>query len=389
MKAAFASLARWFFKASYRICCFLPRRNEVLFLSRQVDEPGYNFRSLGSEFQRRGWIVSYLTKRLSKRAVASYSFHVVREIYHLARCRVCVLDRYDPVVGLLDFDCEAADGANIELAGSALLHTEFPGQPVVLQLWHAFGAFKKFGFQSLDTPEGHSTRTAQSFGIHRNYSWIVCTGEQNRAAYAEAFSYPIERIVALGLPEYDDLLEKRKAIDKTTVENERCVRVQFAPTLRKSDDSPHPFRELRRVWDDSLLGEDVEVAWSFHPLEEGAGASLNVSEALLEADLVVTDYSSIVYEAYVLGKRAAFYVPDIDDYRRSPGLNADPGKLAPRLAFSTQEELVEFIQDVAQGRRPYPQEDFERFVGSTFDDCSPHMESRIVDFIEGRLRSSE
>ena len=101
MKAAFASLARWFFKASYRICCFLPRRNEVLFLSRQVDEPGYNFRSLGSEFQRRGWIVSYLTKRLSKRAVASYSFHVVREIYHLARCRVCVLDRYDPVVGLL------------------------------------------------------------------------------------------------------------------------------------------------------------------------------------------------------------------------------------------------------------------------------------------------
>ena len=205
----------------------------------------------------------------------------------------------------------------------------------------------------------------------------------------EAFSYPIERIVALGLPEYDDLLEKRKAIDKTTVENERCVRVLFAPTLRKSDDSPHPFRELRRVWDDSLLGEDVEVAWSFHPLEEGAGASLNVSEALLEADLVVTDYSSIVYEAYVLGKRAAFYVPDIDDYRRSPGLNADPGKLAPRLAFSTQEELVEFIQDVAQGRRPYPQEDFERFVGSTFDDCSPHMESRIVDFIEGRLRSSE
>ena len=148
MKAAFASLARWFFKASYRICCFLPRRNEVLFLSRQVDEPGYNFRSLGSEFQRRGWIVSYLTKRLSKRAVASYSFHVVREIYHLARCRVCVLDRYDPVVGLLDFDCEAADGANIELAGSALLHTEFPGQPVVLQLWHAFGAFKKFGFQT-------------------------------------------------------------------------------------------------------------------------------------------------------------------------------------------------------------------------------------------------
>ena len=89
----------------------------------------------------------------------------------------------------------------------------------------------------------------------------------------------------------------------------RAVRAYVTEKRRFSSS----FRELRRVWDDSLLGEDVEVAWSFHPLEEGAGASLNVSEALLEADLVVTDYSSIVYEAYVLGKRAAFYVPDIDD----------------------------------------------------------------------------
>ncbi|WP_180953097.1 CDP-glycerol glycerophosphotransferase family protein [Eggerthella timonensis] len=383
MKGAFASLARWIFKALYRVCCVCSRRDEVLFLSRQVDEPGYNFKALGDEFERRGWQVLYLTKRLSKRATVPYSLHVVREVYHLARCRVCVLDRYDPVVGLLDFDCEHAGGFDGGSAASQPLHEEFPCLPIIVQLWHAFGAFKKFGFQSLDTPEGHPTRIAQSFGIHRNYSWVVCTGEQNRKAFGEAFSYPIDRIVALALPEYDDLLQKRKAMEVARrLEDGRPFRVLFAPTLRKREASPHPFKELREVWDDSSVGADVEVVWSFHPLESGNGAALSVSKALLEADCVVTDYSSIVYEAYVLGKPVAFYVPDIESYRLSPGLNADPCELAPSIAFLDRERLASFLRDTASDRAAYPQSEFDRFVGSTFDGCEPGTAKRIADFIE-------
>lgn len=385
MRTAFALAAKAVFNVWYRLCCLVPRRNEVLFCSRQANEPSYNFQSIGDECERRGWKVSYLTKRLSKRAVVSFAGHVVREIYHLARCRVCVLDRYDPVVGLLDFDCEPLELETAHPAEEAM-HAEFPRHPMVVQLWHAFGAFKKFGFQSLDTPEGHPTSTAESYGIHRNYSWIVCTGEQNRAAFAEAFSYPAERIVPFGLPEYDDLLAKRQ---KAEAGNSSVTRVLFAPTLRKDDGSPHPFRDLEEAWDDSLVGEGVEVVWSFHPLEAGGGASLSVSEALLEADYVITDYSSIVYEAYVLGKRVAFYVPDIDDYRRSPGLNSDPVALAPRLAFDDPGKLMRFIEELVQGRISYPQEDLERFVGTTFDQSSSGISKRIVDFIEDRLTEME
>ncbi|MBP3866403.1 MAG: hypothetical protein J6D25_01150, partial [Eggerthellaceae bacterium] len=38
-----------------------------------------------------------------------------------------------------------------------------------------------------------------------NYSWVVCSGEQCRPAFAEAFSCPVERVVALDRPEYDEL----------------------------------------------------------------------------------------------------------------------------------------------------------------------------------------
>lgn len=385
MKALLPSIAGAVFNVLYALCCAVQkRRDEVLFLSRQFDEPSYNFKAVGDGFERRGWEVVYLTKRLSKRSVVPYCFHVLREIKHLARCRVCFLDRYDPVVGLLNFACE-----DVSYADSAALHTEFPREPVIVQLWHAFGAFKKFGYQSLGTIEGHSPETARLFGIHRNYSWVLCTGESSRLPFAEAFSYPVERVVPLGLPEYDKLRAIREE-HAAKAQGERAaacrpLKVLFAPTLRKSVESRHPFRELRQLWGevpDNLAG--VEITWSFHPLEEGAGAAVDVSEALLDCDIVVTDYSSIVYEAYVLGKLFAFYVPDLDEYRESPGLNADPAKLAPEIVFFDERALRDFLAGIAilapeERSRRYAKS-LDGFAGSVFKGCSDNTAAAIADF---------
>lgn len=387
MKAAFVAVAKAVFNLLYRLFCMQKRRDEALFVSRQFNEPSYNFRAVGDELERRGWEVVYLTKRLSKLSVVPYAFHVVREIFHLARCRVCFLDRYDPVVSLLDFVCE-----DVTRCDSSAAHTEFPREPVVVQLWHAFGAFKKFGYQSLGTVEGHSPETARLFGIHRNYSWIICTGESSRAPFAEAFSYPIERVLSLGLPEYDKLcavraeLEKKRAAEPN--DGERPLKVLFAPTLRKSSESRHPFRELKQEWD-ALAGglENIEVVWSFHPLEEGAGAAIDVSSALLDCDIVVTDYSSIVYEAYALGKLFAFYVPDLEEYRKSPGLNADPAQRCPEITFADADSLKAFLERVVTCS---PKGDVEaykvaasRFIGDVFDSRAPNLAAAIAGFVEG------
>lgn len=385
MKALLPSIAGAVFNMLYALCCAVQkRRDEVLLLSRQFDEPSYNFKAVGDEFERRGWEAVYLTKRLSKRSVVPYCFHVLREIKHLARCRVCFLDRYDPVVGLLEFACE-----DVSYADSAALHTEFPCEPVIVQLWHAFGAFKKFGYQSLGTIEGHSPETARLFGIHRNYSWVLCTGESSRLPFAEAFSYPVERVVPLGLPEYDKLRAIREE-HAAKAQGERAaacrpLKVLFAPTLRKSAESRHPFRELRQLWGeapDNLAG--VEITWSFHPLEEGVGAAVDVSEALLDCDIVVTDYSSIVYEAYALGKLFAFYVPDLDEYRESPGLNADPAKLAPEITFFDERALRDFLAGIAilapeERSRRYAKS-LDGFAGSVFKGCPDNTAVAIADF---------
>lgn len=412
LKSVFVGTARVVFNGLYKHHTKRQgqtREKLALFVSRQMDIPSENFRAVGDALECCGWKVVYHTKRLTKKTLVSYTAHVLQEIAYIARASVVILDRYDPVVSLLDVSCETSlvpssqTGIQIPVGkplphdehyrsvSSACVHRQFPVQPVVIQLWHAFGSFKKFGYQSLNTLEGHSAQTARIFRIHRNYSWVVCTSEENRLAFAEAFSIPPERVVPLGLPEFDTLVAKRANRESPMVKGAlqtSCLsvpsdpmRVLFAPTLRKSSVSTHPFHDLEAWWEDHPSSA-VQPLWSYHPLERGVGAATDVAFGLEQADIVVTDYSSLVYEAYVLGKPVLFYVPDIDAYRLSPGLNTDPLIRCPQLCFTDPSALQAALQKLAENPASYPQGGFDAFVGSAFSEASSQSAQRIAAFID-------
>ena len=382
-KRAFVACSRLFFTCAYRRRCKREQRgNEIVFLSRQTSQPSYDFAELAAEFTRRGWKAHLFVKKVSPRNLVAYTAHALHEIDLLARCRIAVLDRYDPIVSLLDFDCEPVP------PGSDALHRDFPRLPVVIQLWHAFGAYKKFGYQSLDTPEGHPAESARIFSIHRNYSWVVCSGGCARAAFAEAFACPPERVVALDRPEYDELAAMRASLEGERAAGAR-LRVLMSPTLRKSRESAHPFRDLHGSKDRLERRVDADFTWSFHPLEDGLPAPNDVPAALRESDVVVTDYSSIVYEACLLGKMIVFYVPDIDEFRVSPGLNADPQLLCPALCAYDEDGLAALLSRFAADPGSYPAGELARFAATGFDDAidrtSGTAASRFADFALARL----
>lgn len=348
MKRLFARLSKLVFNLLYKLACLMQshRRDEVLFLSRQTNDPSYDFKELAREFEECGWKARIHVRKLSRRSIVPYTIHVLKEIVYLSQCKLVILDRYDPVVSLIDFKCEPVDPRDRR---EGIVHYEFPAEPVVIQIWHAFGAFKKFGYQSMGTAEGHTKEAFESFCIHRNYSWIICSGEGCKEAFAEAFSYPIERIVVARRPEYDKLIRLREELDRADRPTKEKQTVLFAPTLRKSDESEHPFRDLyeNRAFLEKEL--DANLVWSFHPLESGLPAPGDVSEALLDADIVVTDYSSIIYEAYLLGKKTLFYVPDVECYRKTPGLNADPLELCPGASAGSLERIKELLVSALDG----------------------------------------
>ena len=387
-KGMAAGVARLVFNGLYRLFCLSGRKNEVLFVSRKADEPSYDYLECGAAFEQRGLKPVYLSQHFKGSSTVAYSRLVLKELYHLARCKVCVIDRYDPAVSLLNFKCES-------VAGSSAGHNELPVEPVVIQLWHAFGAFKKFGCQSLDVAEGHSSEEARRFSIHRNNSWVVCSGEGARAAFAEAFDCPIERVVPLSRPEYRKLLELKRQACSVAEEGVKPVAL-FAPTIRKYDKAANPFDALKISGFDRSAVLSYDISWSDHPLTSGGDAKGDVPTGLLSCQMVVTDYSSIVYEAYLLGKMVLFYVPDIEHYRVSPGLNVDPEEMCPSLVARTEDELSSKLSAWLACPEEYPWDEMECFVGSAFEGSGCNPAEEIATFIYqaypglfGRLEAAE
>ena len=108
--------------------------------------------------------------------------------------------------------------------------------------------------------------------------------------------------------------------------------------------------------------------------------------SLIDADIVITDYSSIVYEAYLLGKMVGFYIPDIAHYRSSPGLNADPALLCPGITASSPRELADLLEQWSTDHEAYPHDELERFIGDSFIGCSSNPAEDIASFAIARVK---
>ena len=113
-------------KGIYAVVKLIPPRDKVTFISRQSDEPGIDIRLLAQAIKDRK--PKYDTVILSKKLNgASYIFHILKQIYHISTSKVVILDSY----------C---------IAISVLNHKK---SLQVIQMWHAMGSMKKFGYAKI------------------------------------------------------------------------------------------------------------------------------------------------------------------------------------------------------------------------------------------------
>lgn len=392
MRQAAVRILSALLNAWYGVCRLGGRRREALFLTRQSDTMSPDFQLLARELaERGGWTAAVRAKMVGEGAggALALAWRMFGDVRALSRCNICFVEGYNPALSLLDMECEHGpdDGATV--------NDRFPTDPVVMQVWHAAGHFKKFGFEAIGTPEGRSEEDARMFHMHRNYSWIACSGEGARSGFAEAFGYPVSRVVALGHPSFDELydppdqaLARVRAAYPQLAGTEKPI-IVFAPTLRRLRDGD-PFQDLRAALRDDPRSSAYEMVWSLHPVSiRGADAHVTTRDLLRCASLLVTDYSSVVYDAAILGVPFAFYTPDIEGYRVSPGLATDPARLAPSLCLSSPGGLLDFLDtafDRGMGAADGLAEEREAFIGTTLSACGPGSAKRIVDFAIAHAR---
>lgn len=331
------------FALIYYICCVFPRKkNKVFCIMTHDSSNGSNVGVVMEELQKHGGYTFALLKKDERDQVTKQGklakmldFFFCKP-YHMATASYILQD-------------------NIFLP---MAYMKFPKKVKIVQLWHGTGTIKKFG-QSVNVGElGMLEKAADSTITH-----LIINGEATREIYQEAFGVKEDQIFELGLPR-TDLLFDSLACEKRKKEfydrypellGKRLV--LYAPTFRDDEiGDPKLALELesmvRSLPEDMYLGLKLHpfVARNFHeiPLSDTVKNRVyhlsdekDINQLLIVAYVLITDYSSVIFEYCVLRKPILFYAYDFEEFeKKQRGFYKDYPEFVPGDVVYTQEELV-------------------------------------------------
>ena len=378
MNDALVVVRIWLVRIGFALGSLLPLRRRVVLATAHSDPIDGNLAAIRRELGARSPAIG--VRVLAHRPRPGFAgklaavLPAVRAGYQLARARAFIVDDYFfPIYAI----------------------RPRPGTTIV-QVWHASGALKKFGYSLGDKSFGADAAVLRHVNIHANYDLCLVSSQRFAPFYAEAFGLPVERFTArLGIPRSDDLLDPawRDAAATATragyaLPAGRRV-LLYAPTFRGDRTTEARYAaglDLRRLRE--VIGAEWLVLLRLHPFvraglrldDELAGFVVDVSDhpdihALMTvADLFVTDYSSAIYEWSLLGRPAAFFAPDLAAYQRERGFYTDYGATMPGPIFDSTDALAAYV---AAGE--FDASAVQRFAESSFDVADGQASRRFVD----------
>ncbi len=262
----------------------------------------------------------------------------------------------------------------------------------LLQIWHACGAFKKFG---LDAPS--KITKAEEIATHSQYSAVAVTAEKCRKAYASAFGVSENICLPLGLSRTDELLRnsdklKEEIFGKYPYFRDKKIYL-YAPTFREINGERfeyNPEIDWRKL--SEALADDEVFVIRRHPVmnyklcAESYNNIIDLSDestlALTAAcDVIITDYSSVIYDACLLDVPCVFYCPDYKDYERGFYLEF-PDDL-PGEMVTDGNNLLNIIRKTKENP---PVDRIRKFRNEQIEMCDGHSTERTVELINSWLQ---
>ncbi|MFI6296349.1 CDP-glycerol glycerophosphotransferase family protein [Nonomuraea sp. NPDC050790] len=229
---------------------------------------------------------------------------------------------------------------------------------VVLQTWHGTPV------KHIGNDQPHMTRDPRPPVWHRQAAevrgWDVLLSQSPWATpvLREAFGYKGE-VLESGLPRNDALTSPERDRMAAEIrarlglaEGKRVV--LYAPTWRDYD-RKNAMVKLDLAKAREVLGADHELLVRGHPMQampavpdiaHDVSTYPDMTDLLLVADVLVTDYSSSMFDFVATGRPIVFYGYDLAKYASKRGLYLDLQAQAPGPVLSTSGEVVEALREI-------------------------------------------
>nr|WP_315364604.1 CDP-glycerol glycerophosphotransferase family protein [Cytobacillus firmus] len=342
-------LVKYLIRITFFMFSFLfpVNQNKITFASYRSEELEGNLLYLYKEFEKQDCNFRY--KFLFKRYRSSlfgkfhYVLHMVQACYALATSRFFIIDDfYFPVYAI-----KPRKGTDI------------------VQLWHGAGAFKKFGLSTINKPFGPSKEYLKFIKIHSNYSRVYVSSKNVIPHYSEAFDMEEEKILPLGIPRTDfffngDLKSSiMKKFKELYPEFHNKKLILYAPTFRGSSHYQEDFENPINIpLLKEIVGNDYALIIHLHPymksgiiIEEKDRCfarqitdGFTVEELLAITDVLITDYSSIIFDFSLLNRPIAFFANDLEDYIKERDFYYDFKTIIPGPLFTETIDLANWIK---------------------------------------------
>ncbi|MGW8376789.1 CDP-glycerol glycerophosphotransferase family protein [Streptomyces sp. ODS28] len=249
-----------------------------------------------------------------------------------------------------------------------------PRHTTYLQTWHG-SAYKLMGWDegAVKMRNAAARRTLRR-AVDR-FDYFLVRSEHDVRTLARAYGLSEHKLLRTGYPRNDRLLARddggrRDALARRLGVPEGRQVVLYAPTFRQhardgtgrrgpTEPLLDPARFAERHGHDKVLlvrGHYLDRV----RLPERAGDCVldvsghhDVTDLLLLADVLVTDYSSVMFDYALLDRPMLLFAPDLEEYQRQRGSYFDLREHAPGPLVRSEAELLDRLSGVEQDRERY------------------------------------
>ena len=276
---------------------------------------------------------------------------------------------------------------------------DYPEDVKFVQVWHACGAFKSLGFEREGKPGAPKTNTR----VHKCYTHMPVSSEHSGKHHAEAFGLPEKVFLPIGIPRTDIFFDEEYKKNMTEkLKNEFPIIKQrnkvylYAPTFRGNNavDATFPMERVDwKKWGAFLKERNEILLVKMHPFvkkhitipEEYKDYILDMSEyrevndILFITDVMITDYSSVMYEFSLLRRPMYFYAFDQRMYENSRDFYEPYEDTVPSTSVivKTFPALLHALEDTDD----YDYDALDRFVKKNFKYTDGKSTDRFIDEI--------
>lgn len=314
-----------------------PIKNRIVFVSRQSNVPSVDAMLLANEVYKKDSQVqiSQEFRCIPDSFVGKIKYvlyMLTRQMYLFATSKVVILDGYCILASVLNHKKDLR----------------------IVQMWHAMGALKKFGYAALGNEEGKDPEISKILQMHRNYDYVICSSENCANYYEEAFRIEKEKLIIASLPRVDLLVDSKKIsftqekIYKTYPSLRERKNILYVPTFRMNAKMQEKVQDLIAKIDltkynlivklHPLTKENMELGQTLECEEYSSLELLNI------ADYVISDYSAFIFEVAVAQKPLFLYTFDLDEYIQQRGFFIDYCKEMPSKQYRSAGEVSKAIE---------------------------------------------